>query len=245
MEFIISLTSFGRRLMNTAPSTIKSLLDQTEKADRIILWLSYDTIVPKDLAILEREGLEIKFCPDFKSYNKLIPALTHYPNDILITVDDDVYYPKDWFRKTKLSYIGSPFNIHVNRAHEIKIENETLQFYKDWRFCVTAVQKEISIFPTGVGGILYPPKSLHPDVLCSSIFSSLAPKGDDIWFWAMARLYNTKYTIVEKGYKDLVNVDPSDTGMWINNVFHNGNDIQLIRVLQKYPKLLKLLEELI
>lgn len=245
MQYIITLTSFGRRLLHTAPSAIKSLLDQTERPDRIVLWLSFDTKVPIPLAELEQEGLEIKFYEDFKSYNKLIPALIHYPNDILITVDDDVYYPSDWFIKTKLSYLKNPSNIHVNRAHEIIVKNETLQSYKDWSFCVTTVEKEQSIFPTGVGGILYPPNSLHPDVLNSSIFSSLAPKGDDIWFWAMARLYKTKYTIVESGYKEIINVDASDTGMWIKNVFHGGNDIQLMRVLQKYPELVELLEEII
>ena len=245
MKFIISLTSFGRRLINTAPYAIRSILNQSEKPDRIILWLSYETNIPKELAILEQEGLEIKFCEDFRSYNKLIPALKHFPNDIIITIDDDVIYPIDWFKKTKLSYLKNPINIHVNRAHEIIVEGENLQSYKSWKFCVSTVEKEQSIFPTGVGGVLYPPNTLHPEIHYSSLFSTLAPKGDDLWFWAMARLYNTKYTIIEGGYKDLVYINPYDHGMWIDNLYNGGNDIQLMNILKNYPTLIDLLENLI
>lgn len=73
----------------------------------------------------------------------------------------------------------------------------------------------------------------------------LAPKGDDIWFWAMARLQGTKYCVLENGDRSLMEIDPSDTGMWIENIYQRGNDRQLIAVLEKYPKLLEFLERTI
>ena len=50
-------------------------------------------------------------------------------------------------------------------------------------------------FLTGVGGVLYPPNSLHQDILSQEGFSSLCPNADDIWFWAMAVLADTKISL--------------------------------------------------
>ena len=38
----------------------------------------------------------------------------------------------------------------------------------------------------GCAGVLYPPNSLHDDVLNESLFLKLAPKADDFWFKAMS-----------------------------------------------------------
>jgi len=37
------------------------------------------------------------------------------------------------------------------------------------------------IFPAGVGGALYPPGHLHPDVLDEATFRALCPSTDDAW----------------------------------------------------------------
>jgi hypothetical protein len=47
--------------------------------------------------------------------------------------------------------------------------------------------------PTGVGGILYPPASLHPDLFDEETFTRLCPDGDDFWFFWMARRAGTKF----------------------------------------------------
>jgi hypothetical protein len=230
--------------LTTTHIAIKSLFNQTEMPDKIILWLAYDTDVPESIIDLTSLGLEIRYCKDYKSYKKLIPALTQFPNDILITVDDDVYYPPNWFSSLKQSYFNNPQKIHVNRAHEISInKNGELQCYKDWRFCVSKFDQEYLIFPTGSGGILYPPNSFYHDVLKSEIFMSLAPKGDDIWLWAMARLHGTKYYVLENGFRDLIDIDSQDKGMWIENIYQRGNDKQLVAIIEKYPKLLEILEK--
>lgn len=244
MQFIVNLTSFDKRLHTTTSIAIKSLLNQEIQPDKIILWVEYGIEIPRVITELINYGLEIRHCKDYKSYNKLVHALQEYPNDILITADDDIYYPPDWFNQLKTSYLTDPNRIHVQRAHEIMInEKGELQNYKDWKFCSTQFDKEERIFPTGVAGILYPPKSLHREVLDANSFMSLAPKGDDIWFWAMACLQGTKYKIIENGYNVPKSIDPSDTGMWIENIYQQGNDIQLNAVFEAYPKLLDFLEQ--
>jgi hypothetical protein len=55
-----------------------------------------------------------------------------------------------------------------------------------------SAHKPESYFPTGVGGILYPPKCFHKDIADKELFLKLAPNADDIWFWAMACLIGRK-----------------------------------------------------
>ena len=61
-DIVISLTTYGKRV-NEVHLTIESIMEQTMKANRIILWLDYslqDRPLPITLQILEKKGLVIK-----------------------------------------------------------------------------------------------------------------------------------------------------------------------------------------
>lgn len=45
--------------------------------------------------------------------------------------------------------------------------------------------------------MLYPPNSLNQNIDDIKQFTMLAPHGDDIWFWAMALLNNTKIYVAK------------------------------------------------
>ena len=76
VSVIVSLTSYPGRI-NIVYRTIKTILTQTFKPDRVILWLSDEQFkgipLPNNLTELEQYGLEIRWCQDIKSYKKLIP----------------------------------------------------------------------------------------------------------------------------------------------------------------------------
>ena len=97
VRVIASLTTFPERI-TSVKETIKALLLQTCKPDELVLWLANEQFpegeqsLPQDLLALKEFGLTIKWCKDIRSYKKLIPALKEYPNDIIITFDDDYYY---------------------------------------------------------------------------------------------------------------------------------------------------------
>jgi hypothetical protein len=111
------------------------------------------------------------------------------------------------------------------------------------------------VFPTGVGGILYPPKCFYKDITNRELFMKLAPQADDIWLWAMA-IINEKfvdespYVVVERGDKGLKFVGFSfsqkEEGSALNhyNVFQNGNDRQLETVIKHYPQIMKILQKI-
>lgn len=235
-KFIVSLTSFGYRVERLAPYAICSILSQTTSPDKIILWLSNETPIPRILKKFSKIGLEIRYCEDLKSYNKLVPALKEFPDDVLITADDDVFYPPNWFKQLKHAFLKDQSRIYSHRAHEIRVNNRAdLLPYKEWYSCIQVIDNSKKIFPTGVGGILYPPKSLHPICTDKDEFLALAPKGDDVWFWAAAKLIGTQHSIIRNGYNTIKKIDPNENGLWIDNVIHGGNDIQLRRVIDRFP----------
>ncbi|WP_416861963.1 hypothetical protein, partial [Helicobacter ganmani] len=108
---IASLTSYPLRIP-TLHYTLYSLLTQTLKPHKLILWLSKEEFpnkeqdLPSSVLDFTNHGLEIKWCEkNIKSYKKLIPTLQDYLNAIIVTCDDDVIYPKNWLSKLYNAYV--------------------------------------------------------------------------------------------------------------------------------------------
>jgi len=248
-RLIVSLTSYPDRMYDIHYA-VYSLLNQTKKPDMVILYLAEDEFpngekdLPKKLLKLKENGLTIKWCENLKSYKKLIPALCEFPNDIIVTADDDIYYPNDWLLKLYDSYLKTPEYIHCHRAHKITFKNNEIDLYTNWRSCIDDNSASFINFFTGAGGVLYPPNSLHKDVLNKELFLKLAPNADDIWFYSMAILNNRKIKVVHKPHNDIKYVNPKrDIGLYDESTLclkensGDGNDTQLKNVLEHYPEI--------
>jgi len=201
-RLIVSITSFEQRMYDIH-FALYSLLNQTLKPDEIILWLgekefpNKEDDLPQSVLSLKNNGLTIKWCKDIGPYTKLIPALKEFPDDIIVTADDDIYYPRNWLELLYNAYLKEPQYIHCHRAHSITFdENKNINKYSKWTAEVSNVDLSFCNFITGSGGILYPPKSFYKDVLNEQLFLKLSPTADDIWFWAMAVLNNTKINVI-------------------------------------------------
>ena len=96
-RIVVSLTSFPER-MEDIHFGLYSLLNQSLKPDLVVLWLAksqfpnFEKDLPQTVLSLKENGLTIKWCEDLHSYKKLLPSLESYPNDIIVTADDDIYY---------------------------------------------------------------------------------------------------------------------------------------------------------
>jgi len=211
---------------DTAPYAIYSLFEQNIQPDKIVLWLDMENWNLNNIpALLKTEmemGLEIKFCKDLKSYKKLNFALQEFPNDVLITVDDDAYYPRDWLEKLLLTHRENPEKICCHRAHVIR---KGLPYNK-WKWKATKSDNAEMLFPTGIGGVLYPPNSLEVSHL--NDIMQLAPQADDISYWALAKLKGTKHILVKNGYFEfnLVNGMDEEDSLMATNRDKGKNDFQ-------------------
>ena len=240
-DIVVSLTSFGRRIDEVA-LTIESLMQQTRKANRIVLWLPDDLEklpLPQALVLQQRRGLEIKFCKDIRSYTKLIPQLKESPEDVIITVDDDMLYDYDVLDHLITAYLQNPTMIHCCRVHRMLFDSQgNLLPYNKWEWICSTEGTDKRYFLTGVGGVLYPPHCLDEEVFNESIFMSICPEADDIWFTAMAIKKGTPINKVfnrDKTEGDFImNPHPLERGLSVRNVSMLGNDRQIQAVFSKY-----------
>ena len=204
-RIIVSLTTFPARI-EIVYKTITTLLEQSLKPDLVVLWLAEEQFpnkkLPENLVNLEKYGLKIKWCNDIRSYKKLIPSLKEFPNDIIITVDDDYYYDKDLVKNLIEEHQKYPKCVIANRAmrlvpsknHKFKL-NRRNYIYND-----TYLPSYLN-FPIGFGGVLYPPNCFHKNVINQSEFMEIIPTNDDAWFWLHEVRNETKIVAAKNGYK--------------------------------------------
>lgn len=241
---IVSLTSYPARI-NTIHFTLHTLLNQSLKPDKLILWLAKEQFpriekdVPRKVRRLKKYGLSIEWCSDIRSYKKLIPTLKEYPNDIIVTADDDIYYPNNWLELLYNAYLKNKNIIHCHRAHKIAFDDKNkILPYKDWDKQITNNDISFLTFITSGGGALYPPHSLHSDILKEELFMKLTPDADDIWFWAMAVLNRTKMQVVKNNISKITVIDETqESGLWKSINISGENDIKLENIFNHYKNL--------
>lgn len=244
-KVIVSMTSFPGRI-HLVHSAIYSIMNQSCKPNKIILWLSKRQFprgndeLPKELIELEKYGLSINWLEeDIRSYKKLIPTLQTYPNDIIVTADDDLYYPHDWLKNLVVSYLQNPDMIHCYLINRLEKKNGNIIIDKRNKSEIGKASFNNKIL--GGSGTLYPPHSLHKDVLKEDAFMSLAPTNDDLWFWAMAIKNGTNICWINNGLKDIrdlcyVENSQEDTECLtdINDRGERLFDIQMNALVEKY-----------
>lgn len=96
-RIVVSLTTIPSRAAHLAP-VLRSLLDQTEPADRIVLALPRQSLkgqpYPPPEALDLPPGVDVLACEDIGPATKLVPVLRAEPDALIVVVDDDVIYPE-------------------------------------------------------------------------------------------------------------------------------------------------------
>ncbi len=237
-ELIVNLTSYPARFATLA-LTLRSLLDQSVRADRTILWVGEAAVaeLPPDVRLLEQHGLEVRACTDLRSYTKLVPALRAIPAAFHVTADDDLYYPSDWLARLVLSHDPNRPAIVAMRAHMARTDaTGALLPYREWELATSLHADDAPsrlLFPTGVAGVLYPPGAFGEEVLDERTFLELCPYADDVWFFWMAERRGTEQRRVAGSF-DIVNWPRSqEVGLFQENWLGDRNDRQ-IKCLEAY-----------
>lgn len=251
-QIVISLTSFPEAIP-FAIEAIKSILNGSVLPNKIVLYLTAsqfpDQIVSKELAELQLNTLfEVRFYEEnIRSYTKLIPALKDFPNDIIVTIDDDILYNKNTLRDLLSLHKKYPYAIIGRRVRHIKLNvpYRSWRRYKKHRYLLKSIKPKFANLQTGVGGVLYPPHSLDLKMLDSKIFMEMAPTVDDIWFWAAAVSNGTKIAPTPFTSSKLNDLNkPKEIGLFKING-RAGNDINRIvfeKILEKYTEIRERIE---
>lgn len=257
-KVIVSLTSWPPAI-EFVPAAVRSIMEGSVKPDRLVLYLTASQFpggtLPEGIEELKREYLcfDVRMVDEnIRSYTKLVPALADFPDDIIVTIDDDIRYRPRTLERLLRWHRRHPDMIIAHNVRRITTDrNGTLKGYFEWkRYKPHTYWRH---FPRpgfqnllfGLGGVLYPPHALDAEMLDPAIFMSMAPTVDDVWFWASATSKGTKVYPMPFGYRRPIALGkPIEIALGTGNT-RSGVDVNrnvLIEVLRKFPAVRQRLE---
>ena len=152
----------------------------------------------------------------------VIPALQEYPNSIIITCDDDIYYKKNMLQRLMEAHVKWPNKVIAHRAHQIAYTDRgELDKYNKWPQEISNMEGN-NVFPTSGGGTLYKKEFFHQDMCNVALIRQLCPNADDIWNYFMCILNNTENIVLP--YKGFIYL-PLDV---FYQSFHKGSNLSSI-----------------
>lgn len=245
---IVSLTSYGKRVKGSAVFTVHSLLRQTIRPERVVLWLNEEEYnssnLPADLQFLCDYGLEVRFGKDIGPYTKIIHSLSTFPDKHIITADDDLYYTKDFVQEFVEAHRQHPQAIITGFAKvPVADDDHQLATYDAWpeyhHVKASFEYDRQKLFPLGVGGVLYPSHVFDDEVKNEAVFTALCPKADDIWLYIMGLRTQAEKRLLTDSHiayyhTDLLRQYLTKDRLTATNRFRGKNDIQLQALLTHY-----------
>lgn len=185
------------------------------------------------------KGVEYKFCNDIRSYTKLVPALREFPNDIIITLDDDIIYPRNTIQQLYAEYMQYPNAVCCLNPLRVQVVDGIPGKYETWTEFDSNRQDNVMVFPCGVEGVLYPPHTLSQEVTKEELFKNLCPLADDIWFWFCGCLNNTtrrgiRKTSASYSFDALYQYFHAGSALTHTNRFEHANDKQFRNLFEYY-----------
>lgn len=231
-DYVVSLTTYPARVGNVW-RVIEMAANQRGIQDKyaICLYLiksEFEGIdLPARIKELQARGLTVKFNEEnLKCHNKYFYAFRDYPEKTIITIDDDLQYNHHSISGLIKKNKEYPDCIIYNRGNRI-LKNEP---YNNWPFVENLTCPQHDVFPTGVGGVLYPPHCCNRFVTDMEVIKKTCLRADDLWLNFMSRLNHAK--VVQTGLKSTYMVLPDtsqQTALWLvnNDVVQVGNDVQI------------------
>ena len=238
-KVIVSLTSYPRRIKAVSIVTA-TMTKQTYKPDKIVLYLAReqfpDEKLPFFLRIQQKFGIEIIFVDeDIKPHKKYYYAIRDYPNDIVITVDDDAHYDKDLVECLLRSYKKYPKSVSGMRIGCITFRPDgTIRPYSKWGRSKAMKPPSLAYFAVGVGGILYPPGCMHKELFNVGNLKKTCLNADDIWLKIMQVMCNTPVVRAAEFRIQKYIFGTQEHGLNKTNVAQGQNDIQITAALDIY-----------
>lgn len=180
---VVTLTTIPARA-HRLRATLRSLIDQTEPADRIVLCLpevsrrtGQPYPAPATLAL--PEGVEVLRCADAGPASKLLPTLRAEPKARIVVVDDDVIYPRDFLAGLLASHRADPAAAVGLRGVSVA---PGVSFPALAHVLCSAISAPVPVdILFGTWGYLLPPGALDDAVQDFSGYPEAVRWVDDVW----------------------------------------------------------------
>lgn len=234
-DVFISLTTYPARI-ESAYYAILSILNQTIRPNGIILTLIKDEFpqgeegLPQNIRSLKEKGLKILWASqNLRPHNKYFYSMQEYPNAMIITIDDDILYPKDTIEKLIKCYKKFPNAISALHTDKFSFENNRLCSYSN---AIINYKKEVhkprlDLLAEGFAGVLYPPSILPQETFRKDLILKHAPIADDIWLKCVELKNNIPVVRAARNHNITVLTRFQESALFLQNREKNLNDKQL------------------
>lgn len=198
---VVSLTTFPARI-GQLHLVLKSILLQTYKPERIIVWLTEEEFpdrwnsLPLELISLQKNGVELRFVStNLRSHNKYYYVFREFPDKQVVTIDDDLIYSRDTIERLIMMSYKYPNTVCSNVIRKIEINNGHFAVYKKWKKDSSgALTSSLFNMAAGYGGTLYPPGWYSDLLFDKDIIREKCMTADDLWLKANEIFQQTKVT---------------------------------------------------
>ena len=237
-RIVVSLTSYPAR-MGSVHKAIESIYNQTMPPDEVVLWLSRQQFpeckVPCSLDYCIAKGLKIRWVDDdIKPHKKYLFAMQEYPDDIVVTIDDDAIYPSTRIEELYRSHLRCPNAVVAARVHRMTFSADgAILPYAQWeKNSIRFINRPMySLCAVGVGGVLYPPRCLPSGAYNVEAIKSVCLCADDIWLKFMEVVAGVPVVRADsENLSELTVAGSQETALWKTNCGKSANDIQLEKV---------------
>ena len=238
-----SLTSFPARI-EYVHLAIKSLMQQSYKPDRIILWLANaqfpDRTLPKNLTDLENYGLEIKWCDDLYGHKKYFYCIQQQKeNEVVITFDDDIIYPIDAIKRLVAKHREFPRCLVCERAQSVPKRSNDFYNVGRWDTISNVALKtpSYSVCPSTGGGYLIPYGAYPQHMLDKELILKYALKNDDMWCMFMAAENKVRFIKTRKYHRSFTVINASQSvSLGQQNILQSNSEADFRKLKEAYPE---------
>lgn len=181
-RIVVSMTTIPERASRIMPA-LRSLLDQTCPADRILLaWPAHSlrTNAPYPAPPALPAGVELLGCEDYGPATKLLAALRVEPNAAIVAVDDDVLYPRDFVETLLNAHRAAPKAALGYRGWQLEPETDPRDLDHVFATAV-AIPTPVDVL-LGTWGYLVPASAFDDAVYDFGSYPPEVRWVDDVWF---------------------------------------------------------------
>lgn len=183
---ILSLTTIPNR-KEALVFNLPYILNQTLKFDKLVINLDnnlskedyefYYDLIKQDNRIEINTECDAKW----RSCNKLLPTLKKYPNDIIITLDDDISYFDTACEELYNEWEANKECIITHEVNPVYYEEGMLKYYNE--FGLKLKQKDFSKYLSNI--CLFPPHTFDDTQVFDYDLMMKMTNGthDELWFW--------------------------------------------------------------
>ncbi len=191
---IVTLTSYPPR-MNTIWMTLRSIFGQSRLPDKIVLYLAKSNFpngeadLPDSLKEMLWNDFEIRWVDeDLKPHKKYYWAFRDFPDDLVVTIDDDLIYRRNMIETLLACHASHPDAIVASRTHLIMFNDDgSLKPYDQWIYEAPHYYEglvgrpSMRLFATTGAGTLFDPKLFPPITYDADLIKKHCLVADDVW----------------------------------------------------------------